>query len=179
MQDLRLFAVNGTNDYGNRIARRLGIPLTPRKEKLFGDGEPYIKSAVGREGNVRNCECFVICSLFTDKEQSVNDKFVKLLFFAGSLKDASAKRVTLVCPYLSYQRQDRKTESRAGVYTKYTAMLMEAVEVDRLITMDVHNLSAFQSSCRFPVDNLESRNLLADFLTITNRTILLYLGGRL
>jgi ribose-phosphate pyrophosphokinase len=164
MQDIRLFGVNGTEDYAKCIARQIGQPLTPRVEKLFGDGEPYIKSVVGEKGNVRNCDCYIICSLFSDPNQSVNDKLVKLLFFTGSLKDASARRVTLVIPYLAYQRQDRKTESRAGIYTKYLAMLMERAGADRLVTMDVHNLAAFQSSMRFPVDNLEARNLLADFL---------------
>ena len=87
MQDIRLFAVNGTQRYASRIARQLGVPLTPRTEKLFSDGEPYIKSIVGKEGNVRNCDCYIICSLCSDEDQSVNDKFVKLLFFIGSLKD--------------------------------------------------------------------------------------------
>ena len=173
MKDIRLFGVNGTENYAKSVGNYLGQTLTPHVEKIFDDGEPYIKSIVGEEGNVRNCDCYIICSLFSDQDQSVNDKLVKLLFFIGSLKDASARRVTLVIPYLAYQRQDRKTESRAGIYTKYLSMLMESVEADRLITMDVHNLSAFQSAMRFPVDNLEARNLLAEFVCGINKHNLL------
>lgn len=166
MKNLRLFGMDGFEDFARKVAKNLGIPLTSRQEKTFVDGEPYIKSIVGREGNVRACDCYIINSLFSDSKQSVNDKFLKLLFFAGSLQDAGAARVTLVVPYLAYQRQDRKTESRAGIYTSYSARLLETMHCDRLITMDVHNLAATQSamSMRVLFDNLEARKPLADFV---------------
>jgi ribose-phosphate pyrophosphokinase len=161
---LRIFGTDGSEEFARKVAKRLGIPLTPRMERLFSDGEPYIKSIAGSQGNVRECDVYIIASLYSDEKQSVNDKFIKLLFFVGSLKDAGASRVTIVVPYLAYQRQDRKTESRAGIYTKYTARLIESVGVDRLITMDVHNLSAFQSAMRILVDNLEAKRPLVDFI---------------
>ena len=34
----------------------------------------------------------------------------------------------------------------------------------RVLTMDAHNLSAFQNAFRIPTDNLEAKNLLADYL---------------
>ena len=166
MKNLRLFATDGFEDFAKKVAKNLGISLTCRQEKIFVDGEPYIKSAIGREGNVRASDCYIISSLFSDSKQSVNDKFLKLLFFAGSLKDAGASRITAIVPYLAYQRQDRKTESRAGIYTSYSARLLETMHFDRLITMDVHNLAATQSamSMRVLFDNLEARKCLADFV---------------
>lgn len=166
MKNIRLFGMDGFEEFARRVARDLGISLTPRQEKTFADGEPYIKSATGKDGNVRAADCYIVCSLFSDKNQSVNDKFLKVLFFAGSLKDASASRITLVAPYLAYQRQDRKTESRAGIYTSYTAKLLNSMKVDRLITMDVHNLAATQSALSMSVlfDNLEAKNRLCDFI---------------
>lgn len=163
-EQIKIFGTDGTEDFAKRVAKAVGVGLTARIERIFSDGEPYIKSVAGDGGNVREGDVYVIASLYTDDTQSVNDKFVKLLFFVGSLKDAGARRVTIVVPYLAYQRQDRKTESRAGIYTKYTARLCEAVGVDRLITMDVHNLSAFQSAMRILVDNLEAKKPLVDFL---------------
>ncbi|MGH7127333.1 MAG: ribose-phosphate diphosphokinase, partial [Planctomycetaceae bacterium] len=47
---------------------------------------------------------------------------------------------------------------------KYFAQCVEAVGADRILTMDVHNLSAMQNAFRIPTDNLEAKNLLADFL---------------
>ena len=166
MKNLRLFGMDGFERFAKQIAKCLGVRLTPRQEKLFCDGEPYVKSIVGTEGNVRSKDCYIINSLYTDEDQSVNDKFIKMLYFAGSLKDAGAERITLIVPFLAYQRQDRKTESRAGIYTSYSAKLLETMCVDRLITMDVHNLAATQSamSMRVLFDNLESKKSLADFI---------------
>lgn len=166
MKNLRIFGTDGFEDFARKVSRSMGVNLTQRQEKLFSDGEPYIKSSTGREGNVRSSDCYIIGSLFSDAKQSVNDKFIKMIFFAGSLKDAGASRITLVVPYLAYQRQDRKTESRAGIYTSYSARLLETMRVDRLITMDVHNLSATQSamSMRVLFDNLEAKKPLADFI---------------
>jgi len=109
MNSLRLFGMNASLDFAKEVADHLDVELTKHHEKYFSDREPYVHS----EDNVRGCDVYVIQSLYTDENESVNDKFTKLLFFIGSLKDASAQRVTAIIPYLSFGRQDRKTESRA------------------------------------------------------------------
>lgn len=154
----RLFGMNATKTYANKVAEHLNVQLSKHNEYYFTDKESYIKSEV----NVRNCDVYIIQSLYNSPEETIAEKFTKLLFFVGSLKDASAKRITAVVPYLGYSRQDRKTESRAPITTKYIAQLLEAVGLDRLLTMDVHNLAAFQNAFRIPVDNLEGKNLFAD-----------------
>ena len=44
------------------------------------------------------------------------------------------------------------------------AKCFEAVGIDRLLTVDIHSLSAFQNSFRIPVDNLDSVKLFVDYL---------------
>ena len=160
MNNFRLFGLDGSKTYADRVAAHLNVPRSRHVERFFADRETYVRSDV----NVRGCDVYAITGLFADPEQSVPEKLVKLLFFAGSLKDASAKRVAAVCPYLGYARQDRKTESRAPISIKYLAQCLEAVGVSRVLTMDAHNLSAFQNAFRIPTDNLEAKNLLADYL---------------
>jgi len=160
MNSLRLFGMNASLDFAKEVADHLDVELTKHHEKYFSDREPYVHS----EDNVRGCDVYVIQSLYTDENESVNDKFTKLLFFIGSLKDASAQRVTAIIPYLSFGRQDRKTESRAPIHTKYVAELFEAVGTNRLLTMDVHSLGAFQNAFRIQTDNLEAKNLQVNFL---------------
>ena len=160
MHNFRLFGLDGSKRYADRVAGHLDVPRSGHVETFFEDRESYARSDV----NVRGCDVYVITGLFADPQQSVPEKLVKLLFFAGSLKDASAKRVTAVCPYLGYARQDRKTESRAPISIKYLAQCLESVGVSRVLTMDAHNLSAFQNAFRIPTDNLEAKNLLADYL---------------
>src|ERR671925_50889 len=69
--------------------------------------------------------------------------------------------VSVVVPYLAYARKDRKTQARDPVTTRYVAALFEAVGVDRVLSIDVHNLAAFQNAFRCPTDHLEARPLFA------------------
>lgn len=161
---LRIFGLEGTQKFADRVCEHLGVKRNPHREEYFEDGEPYIKAASGESGNIRGCDVFVIQSLYSDATESINDKFFKVCEFIGSLKDASANRVTFVSPYLGYARQDRKTESRAPITTKYRAWMLEAVGTDRVLTMDVHNLAAEQNAFSIPFDHLEARNLFADYL---------------
>lgn len=106
---------------------------------------------------------FVIQSLYSGPHDSVNDKLCRLLFFLGALRDASVERVTAVVPYLCYTREDRKTKARDPITTRYVACLLEAVGVDRVVALDVHNLAAFQNAARCPTDHLEAQKLFIDY----------------
>jgi len=158
-----LFALEASRSYGEKIAARLGIPLSKHEERSFDDGEHKTRPLV----NVRGRDVYVIQSLYSDDEQSVNDKLCRLLFFVGALKDASAAQVTVVVPYLCYARKDRKTQTRDPVTTRYVASLFEAVGTDRLVTLDVHNLAAFQNAFRCRTDHLEARKMFVDYLKTT------------
>ena len=157
----RLFGLNDSREFSGGVSEFLDVPLSKHVEFYFDDKEPYLRSDI----NVRGCDVYVIQSLYTDKEESVSEKFAKLLFFIGSLVDASARRITAVIPYLGFSRQDRKTESRAPITTKYVAILLESMGCNRLVTMDVHNLSAFQNGFRIQTDTLEAKNLFADYVS--------------
>lgn len=154
---MALFALNASRPFGERVAQALGVPLSAHEERDFADGEHKARPLV----NVRERDVFVIQSLYGDAAQSVNDKLIRLLFFTGALRDASAGRLTLVTPYLAYMRKDRKTQPRDPVTTRYLAALIESVGTDRLVALDVHNLAAFQNAFRIRTDHLEARRLFA------------------
>jgi ribose-phosphate pyrophosphokinase len=158
LDTLRLFALSESRTLGDSIATVLGLPLSAHEERDFEDGEHKTRPLE----NVRGCEVFVIQSLYSEPGLSVNDKLCRLLFFIGALKDASARSVTAVLPYLAYARKDRKTKTRDPVTTRYMAQLLEAVGVDRVLTLDVHNLAAFQNAFRCPADHLEAKNLFVE-----------------
>ena len=158
LDDACLFALNSSRDFGASVSRHLGTPLAEHEERGFVDGEHKSRPLV----NVRGKNVFVIHSLYGDRQQSVNDKFCRLLFFLGALKDASASRVTAVAPYLCYARKDRKSQPRDPVTTRYVAGMFEAVGIDRILTMDVHNLAAYQNAFRCRTDHLEAAQLFIE-----------------
>src|SRR4051812_33339701 len=116
MKKLRIFGMSSTREFASQVAAELDRgTVDNHEESYFEDSEAYVRSNV----NVRGCDVFVIQSLYSCTQETVHDKFMKLCFMKGSLKDASAQRVTAVIPYMCYGRQDRKTESRAPIISKY------------------------------------------------------------
>ncbi|KAA5543131.1 ribose-phosphate pyrophosphokinase [Roseiconus nitratireducens] len=154
-----VFAVKSSEDFGRQVAARAGLDVSPHEERDFDGGEHKIRPLC----SVRNRDVYVVASLFGDSEHSANDKLCRLLFFIGALRDASAGRVTAIVPYLCYARKDRKTKSRDPVTTRYVARLFEAVHLDHLVTMEVHNLAAFQNAFSgVTTDHLEATRLLVE-----------------
>jgi ribose-phosphate pyrophosphokinase len=155
---LTLFAVGSTRDYGERVAQHIDLGLGAHEERAFEDGEFKIRPLV----EVRRQDVFVIHSLYGDAGQSPSDKLCRLLVFVGALKDAGAERVTAVVPYLCYARKDRRTQSRDPITTKYVARMFEACGADAVMTLDVHNVAAFENAFRCPPTNLEAIPLFVE-----------------
>ena len=152
-----LFALEGSRTFGLRVASHLGVALAAHEERTFEDGEHKLRPLTG----VRGRDVYALHALYGEARHSGNDKLCRLLFFIGALKDAGAARVTAVVPYLAYARKDRRSKPRDPVTTRYVAALFEAVGVDAVLTMDVHNLAAYQNAFRCPAENLEANPLFA------------------
>jgi ribose-phosphate pyrophosphokinase len=161
--DGAVFALTNSGHLGAKVAEHIGVELSAHEEREFDGGEHKSRSLT----NVRGADTYVVASLAGDDDHSANDKLTRLLFFIGALKEASARSVTAVVPYLCYSRKDRQTKARDPVTTRYVAQLFEAVGTDRLITLDVHNLAAFQNASRCATDHLEATQLFVDHVRRT------------
>lgn len=152
---MHLFALGDSHDLGTRVAAALGVPLTPHEEREFEDGEHKARPLA----EVRGGDVYVLHSLHGGPEQSPNDKLCRLLFFLGTLRDAGAARLTAVIPYLAYGRKDRRTKPHDPVTTRYVAQLLEAVGTDAVVTLEAHNLVAFENAFRCRTVHLDGRPL--------------------
>jgi ribose-phosphate pyrophosphokinase len=151
--DPLLFALGPSEELGRLVAEHFGPELAPYELRRFEDGELKIRPLV----SVRDRDVYLLCSLYGDAGESVHDRLCRLLFFARSLHDGGAARTTIVAPYLCYARKDRRTNPRDPVTTRYVAELIEASHVARIVTVDVHNLAAFENAFRIPTEHLEAR----------------------
>ena len=155
--ELRLFALASSVGLGRAVAAAAFVDLANHEDRAFEDGERKLRPLE----SVRGDDVYVLHSLYDDATESVNDKLCRMLFFLATVRDAGAARVTAVAPYLCYSRKDRRTKSRDPVATRYIATLFEAVGIDRMVTIDVHNLAAYENAFRCRTEHLEAKLALA------------------
>jgi ribose-phosphate pyrophosphokinase len=153
-----LFAPSESRTLGVEIGRRAGLELAPLEERAFETGEFKLRPLV----SVRDRTVFVLQSLAGSTDVSVTQRLVRLLFLLFGLRDAGANRLVALVPYLSYAREDQRTQPRDPVNTRYVAQLLESTGVDRLVALDVHNTAALDNAFRIPMDHLSAIPMFVD-----------------
>ncbi|MBA3589483.1 MAG: ribose-phosphate pyrophosphokinase [Methylibium sp.] len=154
-----LFTGNANPALAEEIASALGIELGRAAVGRFSDGEVKVEI----EQNVRARDIFVVQPTCAPQ---TNEHLMELFIMVDALKRASAGRITAVIPYFGYARQDRRPRStRVPISAKVVANMLEAVGVNRVLTMDLH-ADQIQGFFDIPVDNIyASPVLLADLKT--------------
>jgi ribose-phosphate pyrophosphokinase len=151
-ESLMVFTGNANPLLAHAVVRRLNIPLGHAKVAKFSDGEVSVEVME----NVRGKDCFVLQSTCAP----TNENLMEVLLMVDALKRASAARVTAAIPYFGYARQDRRPRSaRVSISAKVVANMLQAVDVDRMLTMDLH-ADQIQGFFDVPVDNIYSTPVL-------------------
>jgi ribose-phosphate pyrophosphokinase len=151
-ESLMVFTGSANPLLAHSVVRRLNIPLGHAKVGQFSDGETMVEILE----NVRGKDCFVLQSTCAP----TNDNLMEVLLMIDGLKRASAGRVTAAIPYFGYARQDRRPRSaRVAISAKVAANMLQAVGVDRVLTMDLH-ADQIQGFFDVPVDNVYSTPVL-------------------
>jgi ribose-phosphate pyrophosphokinase len=153
--EMVLFTGNANPALAQRIAERLGHPISSAKVGRFSDGETRVEL----HQNVRGRDVFLLQPTCAP----TNDNLMELLIMAEACRRSSAGRVTAVMPYFGYARQDRKVAPRAPITARLVADLLQAVQVDRVLTMDLH-AGQIQGFFNIPVDNLYAQPILYRFM---------------
>lgn len=146
-EEFLVFAGSGSRRLGQEIATYLGCPLGRSEVVRFQEGNLFVRVLE----NVRGRDVFLI----QGTAPPVNDNFVELLFWIDAFKRASAASVTAVIPYFSYAKGDKKDEPRVSIRARVCADAIEAVGVDRVVTLDLH-APQVQGFFRIPVDDLQA-----------------------
>ena len=81
---------------------------------------------------------------------------------------ASAKRITAVCPFYGYARQDRKAEGREPITARLVADMFKAAGAKRMISIDLHS-GQIQGFFEGPVDHLTAMPVLEQYVRTTPR----------
>jgi len=154
MANSNLMVVSGNANplLAKEVARRLQIPVGRIAVGRFSDGEVNVEILE----NVRGRDVFVLQST----SSPTNDNLMEIMVIVDALKRSSAARITAAIPYFGYARQDRRPRSaRVAISAKVVANMLEAVGVDRVLTMDLH-ADQIQGFFDIPVDNIYAAPIL-------------------
>ena len=153
----RLELVSGRShpELAGEIARHLGVELMEANLREFANGEVHCRY----DSSIRGCDVFIIqthCG-------PVNDTVMEQLIMIDAAKRASAKRITAVCPYYGYSRQDRKASGREPITAKLVADMLSAAGADRVVSVDLHS-GQIQGFFNVPFDHLTASPVLESYL---------------
>ncbi|HLZ62038.1 MAG TPA: ribose-phosphate pyrophosphokinase [Ktedonosporobacter sp.] len=151
-----VFAGSGSPRLTARICEYLQIPQGASETLHFSDGNTFVRILE----NVRGRRVYVVQSTVFP----ANDNFMELLFWIDAFKRAGAESVTVVIPYFSYAKGDKKDEPRVSIRARVCADAIEIAGADRVVTMDLH-APQIQGFFHRPVDNLYALPILCERIT--------------
>ncbi|HET8671569.1 MAG TPA: ribose-phosphate diphosphokinase [Candidatus Saccharimonadales bacterium] len=156
----RLAVLSGTHHVklAKDVARRLGITVTPVELTRFANGE--IRCQI--EESVRGADVFVMQT----HSQPVNDAVMEQAIMIDAAKRASARRITAVCPFMGYARQDRKASGREPISARLVVDIFKTAGADRIVSVDLHS-GQIQGFFDGPFDHLIAMPVLVEHLRKT------------
>ncbi len=157
---LMVFGGRASMELAARIAGHLNVDVGEVELKTFADGEVYCRY---RE-SIRGADVFLVQSTAANAANGMtpNDSLAELLMMIDAAQGASAHRIIAVMPWYGYARQDKKSEPREPISARVVAKCLEAVGVDRVLTMDLHS-GQIQGFFEVPVDHMTAMPMLTQW----------------
>src|ERR671937_1301465 len=157
---LMVFGGRCSMELAAKIATQLDVDLGDVKLQTFADGEVYCRY----EESIRGADVFVVQSTASSPAHRMtpNDALMELLVMADAAQGASAHRIIAVMPWFGYARQDKKSQPREPISARVVAKSLEAIGVDRVLTMDLHS-GQVQGFFEIPVDHMTAMPMLTQY----------------
>ena len=151
--EILIFAGSGSRELTRRICEHLNVEPGKSEVLHFSEGNLFVRVLE----NVRGRHVYIVQSTVFP----TNDHFMELLFWIDAFKRASAETVTVVIPYFSYAKGDKKDEPRVSIRARVCADCIEVAGADRVVTIDLH-AAQIQGFFRVPLDDLRALPVLCD-----------------
>src|SRR5438552_2376144 len=114
---LQLFSGRSHTPLAEEIAANLDVTLGEANLSQFANGELHCRFGE----SIRGSDVFILQT----HSRPVNEAVMEQLIMIDAAKRASAKRITAVCPFYGYARQDRKASGREPITAKLVADMID------------------------------------------------------
>ncbi|MGH9154709.1 MAG: ribose-phosphate diphosphokinase [Acidimicrobiales bacterium] len=152
---LELYSGRAHPGLAEEIALHLGVGLGNPNLRSYPNGEIYCRY----DESVRGADVFIIQT----HSDTVNRSIMEQCIMIDAARRASAKRITAVCPYYGYSRQDRKAEGREPITARLVADMLRVAGANRMVSVDLHS-GQIQGFFDGPVDHLTAMPVLVEHL---------------
>ncbi len=129
---MKVFSGTANKELAERIAKELGIALSEFEIFVFPDGE--------RRVQVRERVVEEDCIIIQPTSPPVDQNYMELFFMIDSLKRSGARKVTVVSPYLGYQRQDHVFRDGEAVSLEVIRSTLESTGLNKIVVFDLHTI---------------------------------------
>ncbi len=140
-------------ELSEKLGEKLGLSVIYPDIHIFPDGEQriYIQESLGGE------DAIVLKSL----TPPVDSNFMQLLLELNALRESSSGMVTVVIPYLGYQRADHTFRVGEAASLRVVIDSLESQKIDRVILLDPHSVK-IPEMFTVPTTDLSALSLFAD-----------------
>lgn len=152
---MKIFSGNGNILLAEKIAASLGLKLSEIEIHIFPDGEKRVRIIQ----NVVGENCVVVQPTSPPADQN----YMELFFIVDALKRSTAAKITVVMPYVGYQRQDHVFRSGEAVSLDVVIKTLEANGVNAFLAFDFHSIKTAELF-KIPVTHLSALPLFADII---------------
>ncbi len=129
---MKIFSGSSNLELAESLAKKLNISLSPREIFLFPDGERRVYV----EEEVVGDDCVVVQST----TPPVDENYMELFFLIDALTSSGAKSVTVVMPYIGYQRQDHIFRVGESASLRVVLTILETLKIDKILFVDPHTI---------------------------------------
>lgn len=155
-----IFSGGSNKELAAKIAADLGLSLGQLEIITFPDNENRVR-VIDR---VVDEDVVVIQSTGI----TPNLYYMELFFILDSLKRSGARTITLVIPYLGYQRQDHIFREGEAVSLEVIIRILEELGVTKVISFDFHSVK-IPELFKVPVTDLSALPVFADKINEMNK----------
>src|SRR5438034_5507230 len=156
-EDPLIFAGSASPRLTAAICRELGVEVGANELIRFSEGTLFVRVLE----NVRGRSVYLVQSTVFP----TNANFMELLFWIDAFSRASADSITVIVPYFSYAKGDKKDEPRVSIRARVCADCIEAAGADRVLTMDLHS-PQIQGFFKISVDHLYAMPVLVEYFRV-------------
>ncbi len=129
--NLRIISGSSHQEFTKQVCEHLGVKETQTTIKTFSNDNLFVSI----DEPVRGDDVFVIQT----QSAPVDKHLMELFIIIRTLRDANAKRITAVLPYLPYVRSDKRDQPRVCITSRLIADMLEAAGANRVMMMDMHS----------------------------------------